>query len=529
MLVLKKIIKLFFKEEFFIPLLIFIAMFISVIPNIYYLLNTPKDTYYTLPYNYIPDYYQYISHMKSGADGKFFMTLRSSPDNFDKKPIYIFYTFSGFILSKIGIDLFTGFFLMRIIFCFIKLIAIYYLLLYLFPKSSGLRKLSFFFILFSTPFYMFKPLQMLYSTITSVDPLMRVLFLPHDSFTISVLILASIFINRWLTKTGSVKDIFISALFLLLAIIANPAMLTTFSFYLAFAFAIYLIKKRDDFKRLLIGLVLIGLITLPVFLYYQVIITTTLPFSLAYNLQKVTNYHVGLREFVIFCGPIIFLAAFSINKFFNKDSFLSKLIITWAIIPFILFKLFGKYLPISHERILESCFYIPLGILAGATVCNLSRKKIKIIIIALFIIISIPYYYLSLKNQLKEYNGSFMNVFVPKSVVEAFNWLDKNSKDESVVVTGYFSGNLLPAFSHNKVMFGHEGAYKGKERWDETMIIYYSNSTPQQIREVLDRENVRYILFTPDIISYEQTKLSNVNNIRLVFSNSTSSIYYYDK
>lgn len=518
-----------FKEQILIPLLIFIFISISAIPYFTHLSKAPPNTYYAMASNYVPDYYQFISHMKDGADGKILMTFRSSPDNFQRRPVYLFYTLAGFFISKIGFDLFTGFFLMKIILSFIKFTVIYYLIYKLFPKLPWLRILSFFFILLSTPFYKFQPLQIYFPTITSIDSLVRVLFIPHDLAASSFLILAVVFFNHWLNEEGKIKNILLTAGFFLLAIIANPAMFTVFGFYFGLAVLLYLFQKKNQFKKIFTGLLIITIITVPVFIYYQWLFRTTLPFSLIFNSQKSIDYNIGLKEFILISGPVFFFALFSIKKLIVKKNFLLTLLIVWAFMPLILFQIFGKFIPLSPERIFETCFYIPFGILAAVFVYQL-KKHLKIIIIVLFVLFSIPYFYLSLTKQINEYNGPFMNIYVPESIIETFNWLDKNSKDESVVVAGFFSGNLLMAFTHNKVMFGHDySTYRGKERWDEVMKIYNINSTPEEIRDIFNRENVSYVLFAPDTLGYDQTNLAKIKNLKLVFSNVANSVYYYQR
>ena len=86
------------------------------------------------------------------------------------------------------------------------------------------------------------------------------------------------------------------------------------------------------------------------------------------------------------------------------------------------------------------------------------------------------------------------------------------------------------AFSHNKIMFGHDhSVYRGKERWNETAKIYNINSTSEEIKDVFDRENVSYVLFTPDTPGYNQTNLAKIKNLKLVFSNAANSVYYYQR
>lgn len=506
------------------------VLLLSALPNLYTLFNTPKNTTYTFAHNYIPDYYQYISFMKDGANGKILMTFRTSPDNFARKPVYLFYTVSGFIFSKIGVNLFIGYFALRIVFSFLKFLLLLYLLMQIFPKSPTLRKLAFFFVVFSTAFYQINPLAIYYPAVTSIDPLVRAVFLPHDLLTMIFIILGAVFLNRWLEEKGQKKDILVSGFCFLSATVTNPAMLTTFGSYFAVASVLYLIADLKNWKKLLIGVAVIGLITLPVYLYYQILFTTTLPFSWLLNNQGLVDYQIGLKEFIVVGGPILILAIFSIPKFFSRRDFLTKLIISWAFLPFILFQLYGKYLPLSQERIFESGFYIPLAILGATTIYSLPKNYLKSLTVIVLLIFFLPYFYLSLTKHLQEYNGNYFNIDVPNSTIEAFNWLDKNSPDESVVAAGYFTSNILIAFTHNKVVYGHDfSTYKGPKRFIENNIIYSNQSTESQIKKVLNKENVSYIIFTPENRRYEDTNLKSLNNLKLVFANPGNAIYYYQK
>ncbi len=526
----KKILRFICREEYFVPLLIFLAILAATVPLLFLLFNTPKDTFFSFAHNYIPDYYQYISHMKDGADGKLLMTFRSSPDNFVRKPVYLFYTVAGFIISFFRVDNFIGYTFLRIIFSFVKLAAIYFLICSLF-KQSDLRKTAFFLTVFSAPFFGFQPLRILFPAITSIDPLVRILFLPHDLATISFLILGSIFFNRWLeTKNLSFKLLFFACLFFILATIANPTTLALFYLFLGGAVFLTLIRKEADFNRMVLGLIIIGATTLPLIIYYQRLFSSTLPFLLIYVRQKATNFNINLKDFIFTCGPTFFLSLPAVPYFFQKKGFLAKLILAWAILPTLLFSFLGKTIPLSQERIFESSQYIPLAVMAAITIYQLGTKWLKTTIIALYLVFVIVSCYLSVKFQIDSHFGPYLNIYVPLPTIQAFNWLDKNTPDESVVAAGYFAGNMLPAFSHNKVLFGHDySTYQPELRWKEEMTILNREAKPGEIEAVLDREKVSYILFSPDSPSFDQTNLGSLKNIQLVFTNGQNSIYRYLK
>ena len=84
---------------------------------------------------------------------------------------------------------------------------------------------------------------------------------------------------------------------------------------------------------------------------------------------------------------------------------------------------------------------------------------------------------------------------------------------------------MIPAFTHNKVFFGHDFVtYQAQERLRELAIIFNPQSEPERIKEILASRQVKYILLTPESPRYESTNLPKLD-LQLVFSNSQNRIY----
>ena len=86
-------LRLLFKEEVFILICLFTITLLGLAPILMELLKfTPPDRVFTFAHNYMADYYQYLSWMKDGADGKILLTSRFSSDLFPRQPVYLFYS-----------------------------------------------------------------------------------------------------------------------------------------------------------------------------------------------------------------------------------------------------------------------------------------------------------------------------------------------------------------------------------------------------------------------------------------------------
>jgi len=143
----------------------------------------------------------------------------------------------------------------------------------------------------------------------------------------------------------------------------------------------------------------------------------------------------------------------------------------------------------------------------------------------LIVMFSVPYLYLSVKSQLEDYNKPYINIYLEKSLIEAFSWLDKNTPDESVVSSGYYTSNMIPAFTHNKVLFGHDFVtYQSQQREQEMKTILNPQTEEKTIREILKKNKISYLLFTPETGSLPLLRLKQMAGMEIVFANQGNTI-----
>jgi len=499
----------------------------------------PPNTVYTFAHNYVPDYYQYLSWMKDGADGKILITSRYSPDNFTRKPAYLFYPLLGWISGKLGLPLFLGYTIARIFLSLFKLGIIFWLISQIFSRSAE-RKLAFFLALFLPPFYKLFPFQMLRRDITSLDILQRTFFLPHNLATTIFILAGSICINIYIgasnKKARVSKFLILASIFFFLASVTNPAMLAIFYLFLGVALLITFLQKPS--RKLITGSLVAFSPGFLAIIFYQHLFSHFLPFSWLFNQQKNVILMTNLKDYFLNCGPVIFFFPFAVLPFLKIKKFLANFVLSWGIIPFLIFPLLGKVLPFSQERFFEISHFIPLAILASAgfySLTNLIKKeKMKIVtqrgLVAVLVIFVLPYLWFSLRSQIDLFaKPYYFNIFIPKSTLEAFSWLDKNTPDESVVAAGFYTSNMLPTFSHNKVVFGHEFVtYKAPERKADTETILGQDTPPPQILELLRKNQIRYLLVNLER-PLSSTNLSALPNLKLVYNHEENKIFRFEE
>ena len=538
---MKKTARYLFKEEIFIPLCLFAITILGLAPTIAHLwFHTPPDRLYTFAHNYMADYYQYLSWMKDGADGKMLITSRFSSDDFPRQFVYFFYPFFGFIFGKLGLPLYLGYTFLRVILSISKLLVIYLLISEIFKKSAA-RKVIFALVVFLPAFFTLSPPALWLERISSIDVLQRTFFIPHDLATACLLMLGCLFVGRFLRKGGKrekkIKNLVISSVCFFTASITNPAHLLIFYLFIGAGFALYFVQQKSSFLKFFVAGIISLALGLPLIIYYQRLFQTVLPFSWMFEQQKGLSLNVSFWQYLVSLGPAGFLFVLGVPSFFKSKKFLAKVILAWAIIPFVLFPLLGRAIPISQERIFELSHFIPLGILAGAGLIGRkgSEEKgikgtrgIKTAIIIILIAFCLPYYYIALQFQVKMFAPPFFNIYLPKTTIQAYEWLDKNTPDESVVATSYFTGNMLPAWSHNRVVHGHDFVtYRSVQRLAEVNELFSPATKPARLEEILRAEKVKYLLFTPETPRFEVTNFSQIQRMSLVYKNEDNLVFEY--
>ncbi len=117
-----------------------------------------------------------------------------------------------------------------------------------------------------------------------------------------------------------------------------------------------------------------------------------------------------------------------------------------------------------------------------------------------------------------------------KSIIEAIFFLEKHTNPNQTVLSHFFAGNLIPAYSGNMVYFGHSTeTYQFKTTKIENVIEFFSGKmSPQKAQEFLTKNKIKYVFYgvqekniNPrfDIMTY--------NFLENIFKNSEVSIFEF--
>jgi uncharacterized membrane protein len=88
--------------------------------------------------------------------------------------------------------------------------------------------------------------------------------------------------------------------------------------------------------------------------------------------------------------------------------------------------------------------------------------------------------------------------FVYREEIDAFNWLSENTDNSEVVLCLKKAGYLIPVFTGNKVVYGHDALTPFNDHRDFITQKFFDDDTSEQERvEIIESFEVRYIYYGP--------------------------------
>ena len=284
-------------------------------------------------------------------------------------------------------------------------------------------------------------------------------------------------------------------------------------------------------------LILISIITL---LYFRSI-TSSYPWKSLVDYDK--NYRIGvnLKEYLLALGPIVITGAFGLLLvFFKKERRLFPLV-SWILAAFAGILIFKRFPYQSELRFVQTANHIPLAILSvyflnelqvflKSKGQNIKFKSMSMgfwilnlminFVIAGIILLGITQTYFSIKAQTdfihqRAIAGQPLVPYPPqvmyplKDFVAAMQWLDKNSKNEEVVLSQVTAGNYIPAYSGNFVYLGHDPETPFYNEKSNLVNQFFSGQMEEkEALKFLNDNNISYVFNGPQ----EQEKA--VKNIK---------------
>ncbi len=269
--------------------------------------------------------------------------------------------------------------------------------------------------------------------------------------------------------------------------------------------------------------------------YFMVLLLTQNPYSREiWSNWEIRTWNLDEplfnRFFILSYGLLPCLALPALRKYIQAVSWKKIFIILWPLLPIVLL-FWATSLGISKIRLLDTAFYIPLGILAAESLKIIHNKFLKmhfnLILPMIFLIFSFTTSLYYLKRVLKSYQEMpiYTNIYIPEDSMQAIRFISNNIPKNSIILSNEYAGNLIPIYAPVISYFGHinmtaDFAAKQNNAWR----FYSLRMTDSEALEFLKKNNISVIYYGPDEGKLNQKDLP-YSFLKPVFKNNSVTIY----
>lgn len=506
------------KEWRFLIVMILVVIVITSGPYLFGWLNAPKDSYYLgmsiLSPADPPVYYSWFNQVKEGR--LIFKNLFTSGPQ-TAVIVNSYWLFPGFLAKFFKISAPLAYQIARILTIPFLIITLYILISYIFPEFLK-RKVTLTFMLFASGIsglfapefykgsfeingYFYLPADL---WVSESNIFLTMLHSGHFIASLTLLVLIFLLILIFL-ESKKISQI----------VLAGVLALILFSFHLYTAPLIFMvlgifwlassfINKKINW-RFFKSLVIFGLISLPLFFYYWLVLLFD-PLMIQKAIQNISLTPAWYLNIFSYGFLLIFGLLGLILFFKNKEYQDSKklFLAVWLIVQFVII-----YLPFNFQRRIMEGLQIPLVFFTVAALFFIYRKlKIKLsqktfnfwvknpmILIFLFFILFCFTNFLVWFSNFYYYFYDDGYFYWPKDEILAMKYLNQ-LPDDIVILSGSVAGNFIPAFSDRTVFLGHkvETLFFDSKRLLVTWFFETNNQDEQKIKFLKDN-NITHLYY----------------------------------
>lgn len=520
-------------EKFFITIIVIAIFLFNSAPYIYQPYNNPPDKTYIGSFPIVTDKPVYLAEMTQGAEGEWLFAYNYTTEPEEKTFIYFFYIFLGHLATILNLPLETAFLLSRFFFGLI-LIATVILFIRYFVKNEMQRKIAYVLVFFSSGLgFITNNSMSLDRWIPDFIPMVRFSYFPHMVFA-NILLLVIILLFFHSLKTKSINLAFLSGF---LSFILN-ILLPYHNFVIYSVISLFLLlnffKNRlfsltDYFKN---GLIFFT-VSLPSFIYMAYLGLFD-PFW-----REIAKYNSlptpPITELLTGFGLILIPSIYGLYFLLKNKNFYGSLFLFWTISAFLI-----AYIPFipMQRRVLETGLFVPLAITASfgiLTIYNkLKAKNIKLLRLktCLLLIFIFPYMVFGNVVNLLDYAGVVRRIndplfYVPNENIKAMRWLRQNSFSDSIILSSYYNGNIIPYYANRMVYVGHTlMTIDSEKKLQEIESFYSGKKSSKEMEQFLKDKKISHVFFSEqektDNIEFD---LKNYNFLKKIYQKDNVTIY----
>ncbi len=491
--------------KLFVILLVFIAVFLPLVLQFFL---APTGTTYTLGDGYMPDYYQYLSWIKSGQMGQLFLSSRYSAMALPNALVHPIFAITGMVTGLFHISTPVAYLMLRIIATLIFLLMLFRFIQSIFPSRIH-RITGLLLFLFGTGL----------GTVSwsgHFDIIAKYSLPPHHLLALAVWME----IIRSFARAGLAKLIVLGWVLALL----NPSIFLFAMIFLAFSNILH-----SKFWILLLGVS-------PIIIYNLVTLRSVPPWSIMYLRMLDFNPPTTFINYLLSLSPLLPLSLLGAWKMRNP------ILISWAYLPIALFPLVG-IIPINYSRLLQTYQYIPITLLAvsglhvfirpplaGLALQGVAlRKFIGYFLVSVLIIYGAIVYITTLRPQLLPHHLTYYNVFVPNALLSAFRFLD-SLPHEQVILSGEYVSEMIPAFTKHRSVIGRDDVIAGYYPLQDRVFAFLDGRmTEDEALAFAKEQKIDYVIFGIDTNRLDDLPTKNYPFLMLKFTDGSVTVAMVDR
>lgn len=466
--------------------IVIIILALITIPTIYGYLNINNELVFGGFLLNPIDGNSYLAKMYQGWTGSWTFTLPYSPVKGEGAYIFLFYLLLGHIARWLNLPLILVFHLARLssalfFFCIIwKLIKniikdqeLNIFAFVLCALGSGIGWLVSFFGILPMDFW-----------VAEAYPFLSVYVNPHFPLSMALILKGILLFDSRPSKLIWPQ---ISAIGFVLA---NLLPFGFISLGLLLLVKLVLGLKLDT-KNKLITLVIYSISGFPI-LIYQYYLTRSNPLLAEWNLQNQTPAP-EILNLILSLSPSIILAIICFFRILKKQSNKDELFLAiWMALALIL-----TYLPFNLQRRFLLGIFIPTSLLAMIYLRKVFKSRSFTLAASMLILFSLITNTIVITMGFIGVASHQAVLFQSKSESEGLEWIEKNSSEDTVVLTNSRLGMFLPAYTGRRVIYGHPfesiHAEENKLSVDQFFNCHLDDASA---KEIIQSFKVKYIFWS---------------------------------
>ena len=268
--------------------------------------------------------------------------------------------------------------------------------------------------------------------------------------------------------------------------------------------------------------------------YYVIHILTTLPWGIFYSIYlKSSTGFLGVLVpklpapslLYLLLGYGIFGFIFLFQLFGIKKDKSAIFLSFWLLINLSL-----VYTPLSFARFYLRGLFYPLVLLSLLTINRVPETfkvfRMKLVVPAILLVPITSIFIFGFKLLTVKQHSRWR--YLTDSAYGAITYLNQNSSPGSGVLLEYPLANQLPAFTLNRVYWGHPNQTPDAGTKYENLVKFYSNKMSEdEADRFLVNNNIKYIIYSPSEKLHSEKNTLEYQFLKSIYSVEEYSIYSY--